>query len=132
MVPGYSVTHAVSKQLLPIHDKPMIYCPSPTLMLADLRDIPVMSTPEDTPRFARLPGDGAEWGLSISYPVQPAPEGIAQALIIGADFIGNQTRSLDQRLLAKRAPGIAKRLPVRLAHKAAIENGGIVGRSEGI
>lgn len=111
----YPLTRAASKQLMPVYDKPMIYYPLSTLMLAGIKDILIISTPEDTPRFQELLQDGSEFGLNLQYAVQPSPDGLAQAFIIGEDFIGDDSVALILGDNIYHGPGMSKLLQAAAA-----------------
>jgi glucose-1-phosphate thymidylyltransferase len=132
----HPATLAISKQLLPVYDKPMIYYPLSTLMHAGLRDVLIISTPRDTPRFAELLGDGSQWGMNLTYAVQPSPDGLAQAFLIGADFVGNAPSALvlgdnlfyghDFATLLQQADGQAEGATVFAYHVVDPERYGVV------
>lgn len=137
----HPATLAISKQLLPVYDKPMIYYPISTLMLAGIRDVLVISTPQDTPRFSQLLGDGSQWGMNIQYAVQPSPDGLAQAFIIGDQFVGNHPSALvlgdnifyghDLAVLLKQADEQAAGATVFAYHVKDPERYGVVAFDEG-
>ena len=132
----YPATLSVSKQLLPVYDKPMIYYPLTSLMMAGIRDVLIISTPQDTPRFEQLLGDGSQWGMNLSYCVQPSPDGLAQAFILGADHVGNNPSALilgdnlyyghDFTTLLKRADAQASGASVFAYHVKDPERYGVV------
>ncbi|MBM4231694.1 MAG: glucose-1-phosphate thymidylyltransferase RfbA [Gammaproteobacteria bacterium] len=132
----HPATLAMSKQLLPVYDKPMVYYPLSTLMLAGIRDILIISTPQDTPRFEALLGDGSRWGLNLSYCVQPSPDGLAQAFILGRDFVGHDPSALvlgdnifyghDLQAVVQRAAGRAEGATVFAYHVHDPERYGVV------
>lgn len=132
----YPATLSVSKQLLPVYDKPMIYYPLTSLMMAGMRDVLIISTPQDTPRFEQLLGDGSQWGMNLSYCVQPSPDGLAQAFILGADHVGNNPSALilgdnlfyghDFKTLLKRADAHTSGASVFAYHVTDPERYGVV------
>jgi glucose-1-phosphate thymidylyltransferase len=136
----HPATLAVSKQLLPVYDKPMVYYPLSALLLAGVRDILLISTPQDTPRFEQLLGDGSQWGLNLRYAVQPSPDGLAQAFLIGRDFVGNAPSSLvlgdnifyghDLPVLLREADGRASGASVFAYHVTDPERYGVVAFDE--